>query len=1119
MLPSKLLSHLKLIASLSVSSLILVACTLPKSSSDEKASSATYFVSASEISVTTQKLDPKISIPIAKTFSFKVCVKDNRMSQTIVNHKFEIETEKDTLTKQTDASGCLVWSEEIGYNHLAPAHYLELIRKIKAVGFQKGERSLRFAINPWENQAESLLEKNREDIVPYQDLSISLMGAKDATSAALSRPVWVDDLRLTVYEKQISSKGVVLDFLIRTSPSMVLISNTGERILQPLTYGEFDTEISLIHVVSQNQKEVRRMMEAPVKAKGIMAEGYLNIEAPITLDKICTRGQLEVGLKLIPKNAPKNLLPFEGVFVGGDCDQIKGSSFARLTNAFQEAKGAMTIDQYLTDKTLPGTPLASQDSSVGIDQSQPDYYQVGQVEVKTLVPTVVDYKSDIDNQQHPINRTRHFKMQACMKVGLDQKGLRAQWFNVTSINGKTQTLKSNDDGCLNWDDTFAFKFFDQESWREASVRITNANLGMDQTLKVHIDPWAQGGGDAFLRDLRTATDDGRKLYTAQGESKIFMSRVSYSKVTIDHDIDSNMGMSVIKNVLMTLNPTIRRPSLTDPSAYSEEPLPIGPYVLRWAIVNMSVEDLSQARGKIQQADEKIVYLSANSTISEQMTLSTTDLDEIGNTNKLFVELFPLKENAMELKKQNPKLTIDDLTDKSVNVSHSLYWGTLTLIVNDASNSLEAYQKEKGNQYGDTLTSLMPSLIKQFQLDKAEKVTRLAKTGMKERFAFDNTLVTYNLNNQAQSQNLRANLSFAHRYDPAQSKARKEDNVAYSDARLKQWLATGKMDDDLLRKMCDLFTNELLRSPTNKKNVFSAQSASDINQVCVMAGEENLADAFNIQFRYFVKNPTLIPYQDPKDGHVVRMRSIQQVDGAKVTAFAFNKGITNSETTSLTRSLSASAKIDKVPGLAFLSGSAGINYSVSKSHSENNGYASQNAFSQVVSYKVETLQGQIRAEGVEKCAVIKLGPVYFVSELQKKTALTGWFDRLFKTSITQMAEDNVTNDDLNRVLSKGLMICDGEYSKKVTNFTENYYILNQSVGTPLAMDPNTHESRPFFMAIRGDADMKRFNTYMQDSYSTPEGGDAADLNAEFVSQKMKSIFSYAPTYPGQIVREN
>src|SRR6185312_2910001 len=428
---------------------------------------------------------------------------------------------------------------------------------------------------------------------------------------------------------------------IRTSPSLVLITPTGDRVLQPLTYGEFDTEISLIHVVSENQKEVRRLMEAPVKAKGSMAEGYLNIEAPITLDKICTRGQLEVGLKIIPKNAPKNLLPFEGVFVGGDCDQIKGNSFARLTNAFQEAKGSMTIAQYLTDPTIAAVPLSSQDSQSMLDPNQPDYYQRGQIEIKKLMFSNVGFKD-----QRTINRQKLFNVTACLKTGLDQKGMRGQFFDVTKVNGKKEHIKSNDDGCISWDDTYDFNFLETECWREASIQIANSNLGLNQTLKLHLNPW--GSNDTAFRDIRFVDTQGQALYCASGQSQIILNNYSYDKVNYDYSMDASLGLTMKKNVLFKLTPRIKRPSLIEPSGYAEEPLPIGYYALRWAVVDMSVSDLSQARDKIQQADEKIVYLNANSTIAEQITLQTSDIKAIGNTNKIFLELFPLKENALDL---------------------------------------------------------------------------------------------------------------------------------------------------------------------------------------------------------------------------------------------------------------------------------------------------------------------------------------------------------------------------------------------------------------------------------------------------------------------------------------
>lgn len=1100
-----LLSHLKLIIQLivvlSTTSLVMVACTLPKSSPGNGKSSATYFVNSADISVTTQKLDPKISIPIAKTFSFKVCVKDNRLSQTIVNHRFDIETEDKTISKITDASGCLVWSEDIAYNHLAPAHYLELVRKMTAVGFQKGERDLRFSINPWENQAESLLDKNRDDLIPYKDLKMSLMGANSHSAAELSQPLWVDDLRLTVYERQISAKGLILDFLIRTSPSMVMVKSTGERVLQPLTYGEFDTEISLIHVVSENQKEVRRLMEAPVKATAVMAEGYLNIEAPITMDKICTRGQLEVGLKIIPKNAPKNLLPFEGVFIGNDCDQIKGSSFARLTNEFQEAKGGMTIDQYLTDKTLPTTPLSSGDSQSMLDPNQPDYYQRGQVEIKKLMFSNVGFKD-----QHTLNRQKLFNVTACMKAGLDQKGMRGQFFDVTKVNGKTEHIKSNDDGCVSWDDSYDFNFLETECWKEASVQIKNTNLGLNQTLKLHLNPW--GFNDTAFRDIRFVDTQGQALYCASGKSQIVLNNYSYDKAQYDYDMDAVMGMTVKKDVLFKLTPRLRRPSLTDPSGYSEEPLPVGAYALRWAVVDMSVEDLSQARDKIQQADEKIVYMGGNSTITERLTLETADIKAVGNTNKIFIELYPLKENAMEMQRQNPKLSLEDLTDKNIKVEHTTYWGALILANNNDGTTLVPYR-------GDTLLSLIPRLKSQFVHDRAETVAAAQKLARKEQFAADNALVTYNLNDAAQSQNLRANLSYAHRYDPAQAKAQKGDLTPYPEAKLKKWLQTGVMDQDLMTKMCDLFTMELLSNPGNKKPVFTAKSMSDIDQVCVMAGEENLAEAFEIQYRYFVKNPVLL-----RDPITQKNMSDPEMHEASIsTGFSFNKGITNSATTSFNKSFSIAAK-GEMPFLSFISGSAGLNYSISKSHSENNGYGAQQVFSTGVSLTVEKMRAKIQTQGVEKCAMIKLGSAYFETDQQKKASLfSNIFDHFFKSSINEYAEPTATNDDIARTLSKGLLICDGEISKTPKTFVENYYIINQRMPYTIGVDPASDGSRPFFAVLRGDADMDRFMTYLEGSYTNPATGTAKDVNTELASQKLRSIFSYIPTYPGQLVRDH
>jgi hypothetical protein len=1083
-----------------LASSMLAACSLPKSSPAAAGpeNSATFYVVSSEVSVTTQTLDPKISIPVSKTFSFKVCVRDNRLSQLIVNHKFMIETETTPITKMTDASGCLVWSEDIGYNHLAPAHFLELIRKIKAVGFQRGERALRFAINPWENQAESLLDKNREDLIPYKDYARTLMGESHNDGQELSRPVWVDDLRLTVYEKQISSKGEVLDFMIRASPSVVLITNTGARVLQPLTYGDFDTEVYLIHSVSENQKEIHRMLVPPVKVKGVMAEGYLSIEAPITLQNICTRGQIELGLKLTPKNAPKNLLPFEGVFVGSDCDQVKGTTFNRLTNVFQEGKGKMTIDQYLTDHSLPGTPLSSQDPQSMLDPNQPDYYQRGQVEIKKLIFSNVGFRD-----QRTIDREKLFNVTACMKVGLDQKGLRGQFFDVTKINGNKEHIKSNDDGCISWDDSYQFNFLDNESWKEASVHIKNNNLGLDQTLKIHLNPW--GSNDTAFRDIRFVDSQGQRLYAAKGHTQIILNSYSYDKATYNYQMDSNLGLTMKKTVLFKLNPRIKRPSLTDPSGYSEEALPIGAYALRWAVVDMSVNDLSQARDKILQADEKLVYMNGNSTIAETLVLQTSDLKEIGSTNKIFVELYPLKENAEALLAQNPKLTLNDLSDTSLHLPHSIYWGALTLSNNNEGTTLVPY--------GETLISIFPALKNEFLYDQSLRLARAEKLGQKAKFAADNALAVVNLNDAKTTANLRANLTYAQYYDPNGARFVINKKVfPYSESKLHQWLNSGEMDQDLARKFCSLFSYEILRNPNRAKNVFTAEGAGSMNELCQMAVDQNVNSALNIQYRYFLKNPTM-----PVDPQTIEVRDAQV--GA---SFAFDKSVSNSLSKSLSVSLSGNISAGASSGLEFISGSAGASYSVSKTHSENNGYGAQYSVSTGVSLVLEKVQATIQATGVEKCAVVKLGPVFFDSDQQEKASVMPKWIRSalgLNTTVRDFAAPTATNEDFASAMAKGVMVCDGASSKTPMTFEENYYVINQRLAYTTAVDPASDQSRPFFAVLRGDLDFNRFMTYIEASYTNPDTGTSQDVNKEMISENLRAMFNQAPTYPGQIVREH
>jgi hypothetical protein len=679
--------------------------------------------------------------------------------------------------------------------------------------------------------------------------------------------------------------------------------------------------------------------------------------------------------------------------------------------------------------------------------------------------------------------------------------MRGQFFDVTKINGSKQHIKSNDDGCISWDDSFKFNCLETENWKQASISIANENLGLNQTLKIHINPW--GLNETAFRDIRFVDPQGQALYSAKGQSQIILNNYSYDKAKYYYALDLNLGLTMKKVVTFRLNPRLRRPSLTDPSGYSEEALPIGPYALRWAVVDMSVDDLSQVHDKILQADEKLVYMNGNSTIAETLTLQTADLKEVASTNKLFIELYPLKENARALLEKNPKLSLDELSDTSLHLPHSVYWGPVTLASNNEGTTLVPYQ--------DTLISLFPILKRQYALDQADRLARAQQLARKEKFAADNTLAIVNLNDANTALTFRKNLTYARYYNPLKGKfVINGDTSPFSEAKIRQWLSTGKMDKDLMSKMCDLFTYEILYSPSGKrKNIFTPNGIANMNELCSMAMEDKTA--FEIQYRYFVKNPKLLGTQS------IEARDVQFGAG-----FSFNRGVTNSLTTSL--NFSVSGKVD-LPGLDFVSGSAGSTYSISKSHSENNGYGSQHVFSTGLNLVLEKVQTSIQAESVEKCAMIKLGSAFFENDQREKASVAPSFLQKiahalgFNDSLNDFFSPTATGDDIARVMSRGILVCEGAPTKAPVVFDENYYVLNQRMPYTTVVDPASDQSRPFFAVLRGDQDFNSFMSYVEGSYTNPDSGTAQDVNKELISNKMRGLFSFTPTYPGQIVREH
>ncbi len=1034
-------------------SLSVVACSMgtPQERENPLAESATFLIDQTEVSVIGLEKHSALSLPLAKVYSFKACLKDSRYSKPIQNQKFEISGGSQTSTASTDSAGCLTWNEKISYNHLADAHWIEAVRTLTAQGLQKGQKKLKWALNPWENQGESFLNKKILSLVPAEQAQAVL--EKETTQG-----LWVDDLRLTVDEKKITSEGVYLGIEIRTLPNWA-VQKTSGRVLEPITEGEFEAEMILINVLNENGREVRRSLSKPVLTEGRIVNNSLLLQSDQILLKPASRyGQIQLGLIIRPKNGPKNLGSFEGAFAMGEYDQIKGSSFSRLKNSFQDKQGALKLSQYVTESAVPALNLGTENSELTRKTEQSTGYQKSQVQIAPLDLNHVGYRHSKGQQREMI-----FSVTACMMGPLDSKPLRAQNFEIQKTNGSSESLRSNDKGCVTWEDSLAFNYLDAECWISKPVRIANTNFGMNQTLELQLNPWSEG--HSGLRDSRQIGK--RELTCASGSSKIVLFHYEFDKKQVQYPIDSFLNIKVQKEGIFKLQARLKRPSLTDPTGYEDTSLPPGPYRLRWAIVDQQVQDFNKAENQIYQVQEKTVQIDSSGTVAESLQLESPNLRALGNTNWLLLEISPSESHS--------------------NLSVATYRGPLVLANSDDSGNLELLRESQ--------ESLIAKLGEQLKKDQLAQKQNLEQLVSKQAFASRENLAVINLNQETESLPLRKALSFPSAWKAEGQDVWKKMSVV-SRQELIQWQNSGKMNPELGRRFCGFWFYDQLQRPLASRGGVSLLQAknNDLNRLleqCYEAVRQNPRNFFDLQYRYFLKSPQ-------------KVKNLT----AEIKDLNFNSAFTLSQAHDLTFTKTASADVNF--GFSFskwlspFSIGGGFRYQIARADSERQGAANSTVIQSGESLQLEKLNFQIQAQGYEKCAVIRLN-----SELLNPD----------KSNLKKIMSRELTENQIQRELSYGLMFCDGEVRERRVNFQESYYILNQKITSTQALDSNSNLARPLFMAVRGHNDFRRLMNLLGGQIKTPGTAQLDSQVQNTGKTPLAPIFAQGiPTYPSQYVAD-
>lgn len=1057
---------------------VLTACHLP---SPEKApgsedlndsSGSTFYFTSTKADFTKETVfHKKLLIPVSRELSLKVCVSDQLRSKSIVGHDFQIKGESTDLVVRTDANGCLIWQEKISFNFLNDEKNVTFRRQIIARGVQKGSRQIDFAINPWAETVFSSVDSRVKDRVDATEAEKALTG-----TASKKASLWVDGLRVNIMQEQIRDGKGTYKIELTGSVQGERSGMNGERRFFDLAAAEGIADVRLICAIHpQGKKPERRVLAEMKSIKGqFVNNGKFLIGSRFDLRQFCPSSgfnMIALSLRIDDQNSP--IRPFEGLFHIGPVQNFGGPSFSvadgEFATRFQENRD-LTVDQYMTEtsQVFAANGTLGTDGSGGSELLQNLKVEVSRLEFTTTA-------NRLSNSQKL--RERLFNVTACFRLGVDQSTIRASTFEIKKLNGKTTKdaqTKSRNDGCVTFEDSITYNHFDQECWIEKDLRFKNSDFGMDQEVKVYINPWSQSG--SWIIDSRYSSGS-QALRCTQGSSYIMFDSyaLDYTSGRFKYQIDDFLGLNYQREANLTLNPRLVRSSFSaNQGSYSDpEPLPAGKYLLRYALVDQSVSDFSKMenfKDRVYSVGRALVQVREDGRITDQVRILTPNeaLISLGILNQFILELVPLKTELP----QN-LMNVDQL-ENYVDSDHVIQ--VAPFVAQFVTRAEGGLLRRLDTWIGKSLISELDGLFTESRREMLKKNRELAK---KDVHATRSNLELVNLNESTRAERFLKDLNQAgpqFRGSPILKISSVSDILTM--------VQTGKIDRKSVHFLCGYIFKNLWRQNLYGKShglIGQAQQAEQLTHACAELGTRNLSEAFDIEQKYFVKGVSIKNEKGCQSTSGTNNRCLQDKMGSPeevlirkfdVSAgFSLSRDFSFSEGTSF--NLGLNAGVAKYVGI-----SGGVGYSVSKSKSE--GQSTSQNFSTGQGFVVESLKFRLQAQESERCLAIRLNPSLFD---RKEKSLVFWEqESVFARSLHK----DLSPAEKNWGQKRGFLLCEGRSMSGGFEFVESFHILRPDGETGLLGDEKSRAKvEGLFMSLRGVNDLTSFLSQIQGTGALPE----------------------------------
>ena len=536
---------------LSVLMISLAACAPKKHGS--AGDDATFIVlplAAQDVRVSGNESD--LSVPRSSSFTVKACLQDAGLLQPVIDEEFTITEGPQSISRRTDSQGCLYWPETVSFNYLARESYVRLVRKFQPNGVHRGSLSIAFAMDPWKNSADGLVDLRNHPLD-----SDSLGGGGGGLvqeSNALSAPAekasttFVQEVAVHTYDSQASASGTTLTAHLTLHPYLSRIALDSTEVREVLKKGSFTLELYLIER-SRSERPVDDVLLARDEQAVNSEDGVINVVTRFALAKIPNPMSLiELGFRLTPQSV----------------------------HGLGAQESMVLLDQLMQQSTLPVQPLTRPldsymaPSGVGPSGSAPGAVGLRFDSVRVDEGGVLEVSASTG-----MPKAIGIRVSVCMKDALNLRPIIDHPIEVKiSASAKpTDTgysAQSSDiDGCLYWQSKMSFDNYAGEKWfpRYLFIRSKRAPYqDVRSTFTVYIDPWQTGS--LYYWDSRMGPPPSApKPAPTRGPSsdsdssaRLQITELSYAYTGRDFEIDKYLNLTVKRRYQLRFKPVIFRPT-------------------------------------------------------------------------------------------------------------------------------------------------------------------------------------------------------------------------------------------------------------------------------------------------------------------------------------------------------------------------------------------------------------------------------------------------------------------------------------------------------------------------------------------------------------------------------